>query len=150
MQIIKDRQIVEDNWRYSADGDNLQNGDTSVSLSRWKAEKDQLQKHDGKIGVRLSPSDSPEDLADDLSQIQLIELDFPVFTDGRSFTQAKLLRERYLFKGEIRATGRYMADQVFYLHRVGVNAFKLEHPDQLPVALSALNDFSVQYQASIN
>ncbi|MBC8392295.1 MAG: DUF934 domain-containing protein, partial [Deltaproteobacteria bacterium] len=81
--------------------------------------------------------------------IQLIELDFPAFTDGRIFSHAWLLRGRYNYQGEIRATGHFMPDQVFYLSRVGVNAFNLEKTEDLPVALSNLNDFSVNYQKSI-
>lgn len=150
MQIIKDKQIVEDNWTHIADDESIQDGNISVSLERWHKDKDQLVNHNGQLGIRLSPTDTAEDIADDLGHFQLIELDFPVFTDGRAFTQARLLRGRYHYNGEIRAIGSYMLDQIFYLSRVGVNAFKLENPDQLAVALATLDDFSVKYQTSVN
>jgi len=149
MQVIKDKQIVDDNWSYVADDAELNDGDISVSLARWKKDKQQLLKANGKIGVRIGPADSVEHIAADLKDIQLIELDFPAFADGRIFSHAWLLRGRYNYHGEIRATGHFMRDQVYYLSRVGVNAFSLEKTEDLPVALSNLNDFSVNYQKSI-
>ena len=106
--------------------------------------------HAGKVGVRIEPADAVDDIAPDLKNIQLIELDFPDFADGRLFSHAWLLRGRYNYQGEIRATGHYMTDQVFYLSRVGVNAFSPEKVEDLPVVLSHLNDFTVKYQNSIN
>lgn len=150
MQIIKDKQIVDDSWSYVTDDAELKDGDISVSFTRWKKDKQQLLKSNGKIGVRIGPADSVEDIAADLKDIPLIELDFPAFADGRIFSHAWLLRGRYNYQGEIRATGNFMPDQVFYLSRVGVNAFSLEKTEDLPVALSTLNDFSVNYQKSIH
>jgi len=150
MQVIKDKQIVDNTWSYVADDVELKDGDISVSLARWKKDKQQLLKSNGKIGVRIGPADSVEDIASDLKDLQLIELDFPAFADGRIFSHAWLLRGRYNYQGEIRATGHFMRDQVFYLSRVGVNAFSLEKAEDLPVALATLNDFSVNYQKSIH
>jgi uncharacterized protein (DUF934 family) len=149
MQVIKDKQIVDDSWSYITDDAELKNGDISVSLARWKKDKQLLLKINGKIGVRIGPADSVENIAADLKDIQLIELDFPAFADGRIFSHAWLLRGRYNYHGEIRATGHFMRDQVYYLSRVGVNAFNLEKTEDLPVALSNLSDFSVNYQKSI-
>lgn len=150
MQIIKDKQIIDDSWSYVADDAELKDGDISVSLARWKKDKQQLLKSTSKIGVRIGPADSVEDIAADLKDIPLIELDFPAFADGRIFSHAWLLRGRYHYQGEIRATGHFMPDQVFYLSRVGVNAFSLEKIEDLPAALSTLNDFTVNYQKSIH
>ena len=150
MQIIKDKKIIEDHWRHVADDDELPQGDITVSTTRWRNEKQQLLNREGKIGLRLDSTDPVEDVAEDLDRLQLIELNFSAFTDGRSFTQAWLLRNRYHFTGEIRAIGNFMVDQVYYLYRTGVNAFQLDQSDKLPTALSALNDFSVAYQQSVN
>jgi len=150
MQIIKNKQIIDDTWSYIAEDAELKAGNISVSLARWKQEKQQLLTHDGKLGVRIGPADSVDDIVPDLKDIQLIELDFADFADGRLFSHAWLLRGRYNYQGEIRATGHYMPDQVFYLSRVGVNAFNLENAEDLPVVLSYLNDFTVKYQNSIN
>ena len=150
MQIIKDQQIVNDSWNYIADDAELKSGDLSVSLARWKKDQQQLLKSNGKIGVRMGPADSVEDIAANLKDIPLIELDFPAFADGRIFSHAWLLRKRYNYQGEIRATGHFMPDQVFYLSRVGVNAFSLEKTEDLSAALSMLKDFTVNYQKSIH
>jgi uncharacterized protein (DUF934 family) len=150
MQIIKDKQIIEDTWSHIADDGEITAGNISVSLARWEHDKQQLQAHDGKLGVRIGPVDSVDGIAPDLKDIQLIELDFPDFADGRLFSHAWLLRKRYNYQGEIRATGHYMPDQAFYLSRVGVNAFNPEKAEDLNVVLSHLNDFTVKYQNSIN
>lgn len=149
-KIIKDKRIIEDNWHYIADDAELNGENISVSLARWQQDKPQLLNRSGKLGVRIHSADSVANLAADLENLQLIELDFPEFADGRLFSQAWLLRSRYHYQGEIRATGHYMPDQVFYLSRVGVNAFKPEKAEQLPVVLANLNDFTVSYQSSIN
>ena len=147
MQILKDREIIEDSFRHIADEEIVDGDNVSVSLARWQQEKSQLQQHDGKVGVRLGSTDSVESIAGDLEAISLVELNFPAFTDGRLFSTAKLLRIRYGYQGEIRAVGNFMLDQVFYLSKIGVNAFQLNNTEQLPVALAALDDFSVSYQA---
>ena len=148
MPIIKDQQISENTWRFVADDAPLADGDITVTLQRWTQDKAQLMQHSAKVGIRLGPADLVDALIDDLSAISLIELNFPAFTDGRSFSQARLLRSRYGYQGEIRAVGNYMADQVFYLHRVGVNAFEFNSAKDIDLAISAVNDFSVRYQAS--
>ncbi|MGR9116624.1 MAG: DUF934 domain-containing protein [Gammaproteobacteria bacterium] len=150
MQIIKDKKIIEDHWQHAPDDADLPQGDITVSTTRWHKEKQQLLNRPGKIGLRLDSREAIEDIAEDLNRIDLIELNFSAFTDGRSFTQAWLLRNRFNYSGEIRAVGNFMIDQVFYLHRTGVNAFALAQSDKLPVALSTLNDFSVAYQPSVN
>ncbi len=148
MQIIKDKQILENTWTYIADDKELSEGNISISAARWKKEKDQLSNRQGKLGIRLQPTDKVEELAADLEHFSLMEIDFPVYTDGRGFSQTRLLRDCFNYQGEIRAIGSFIADQVFYLSRVGVNSFKLDNENELPLALSTLNDFSVSYQTS--
>jgi uncharacterized protein (DUF934 family) len=150
MQIVKDKKILEDKWCYTADGEEPGVGDITVSPARWQQEKQQLLSRDGKIGVRINPDDSLSDLSPDLDKLQLVELYFPEFADGRLFSKAWLLRSRYRYQGEIRAVGHYLPDQAFYLSRVGVNAFAPEKPEQLIKVLSYLNDFTVKYQSSVN
>jgi uncharacterized protein (DUF934 family) len=148
MPIIKDQQVLENAWTFVADDAPLTNGDITVSVTRWSEDKTKLLQRGGKVGVRLAPADNVAAIGDDLAFISLIELDFPVFADGRAFSQARLLRSRYGYQGEIRAVGHYMADQVFYLHRVGVDAFEFNDRKSLELALSAINDFTVRYQSS--
>ncbi|MGR9117472.1 MAG: DUF934 domain-containing protein, partial [Gammaproteobacteria bacterium] len=125
-------------------------GDISVSLARWKRDRNLLLAHPGRLGVRISANDAVSVLADDLKQIQLVELEFTNFADGRLFSHAWLLRSRYHFKGEIRATGDYLMDQVFYLSRVGVNAFEPAKTEHLQTIRNNMNDFTVKYQPSVN
>jgi uncharacterized protein (DUF934 family) len=150
MQLIKNKTISEDSWQYLADDDALCAGNICVSLARWLHDKDQLQAHDGELGVRLLPSDTLSELIADLPRFALVELYFPEFADGRLFSFAWLLRNRYDYSGELRAVGSYLTDQLFYLSRVGVNAFSVKSVEELHITLAKLHDFSVQYQLSVN
>ena len=146
MRIIKNNQIIDDNWLYIADDSPLQDGDITLSPQRWLTEKKYLTEHQGQLGLRLKTTDDIADISDDLEKFNLIELDFSVFTDGRSFSMAKLLKERYQFTGELRATGKFLRDQMFYLSRVGINSFNLGDNQDLEGAVTALNEFTVHYQ----
>ena len=150
MRIIKDRAIVEDAWRHLSDEEIPPNGKISVPFARWQVEKEILVNRDGEIGVRLSGIEPLDELTDDLDQLQLIVLEFPKFTDGRCFSYARLLRERYGFNGEIRVSGDFLADQVYYMARVGVNAFEYQGPEPLEQVLSQLELFSVRYQPAVD
>jgi uncharacterized protein (DUF934 family) len=149
MQIIKDNQITNDTWGHRPDDTELGGGDITISLARLQQNGKDLINHKGKLGVRILPSDSLEGIADYLPKLALIELYFPELADGRLFSHAWLLRNRYHYAGEIRATGHYLPDQVFYLSRVGVNSFYPEKAEDLLVTLASLNDFSVKYQPSV-
>jgi uncharacterized protein (DUF934 family) len=152
MQIIKDQQIVENSWTYIPDDTKLPTEitDITVSLNRWNEEYNNLEKYQGKVGVRINPDDSIESLNPSVMKAALIEVNFPIFTDGRSFSLAQLLRTRLNFQGEIRAVGLFMPDQIFYLSRVGVNSFALENQENLADTLSMFDDFSENYQVSVN
>lgn len=149
MPIIKDQQITENTWTFVADDQPLPPGNVTVSLARWNQEHAKLQQHDGKIGIRLAPTDQLETLGNS-PKADLVELNFPSFGDGRLFSLARLLRDQHGYQGEIRATGNYLADQVYYLHRVGVDSFEFSEAKDIQVALAAVNDFSVRYQPSSN
>ena len=143
MQIIKNKQLIENHWKYLEDDAPVVSGNICVSLARWQKEKAELAKHAGNLGVRLGSTDDIASLGSDLGLFALIELYFEDFMDGRSFTQAYLLRNRYGFQGEIRAVGNYLADQAFELSRVGVNGFM---PANTAQTLATLDDFTVFYQ----
>jgi uncharacterized protein (DUF934 family) len=88
-----------------------------------------------------------EQLAPDVARFALIAAEFPGPTDGRGYTQGRLLRERYRFTGELRAAGYVRRDQLFLLARCGFNSFQLDTND-LPGATSAFSTFSAEYQPS--
>jgi uncharacterized protein (DUF934 family) len=144
MQIIKDGRITKDGWQHLSDDAAITEKST-LTLTRWLAKKDGLT---AAVGVRLSGSDDVGALANDLPRIALIVLDIPALTDGRCFSQARLLRDRYHYQGEIRARGNFLRDQVYFLARVGVNAFEPAGEQPLDSYLPALSDFSVSYQTS--
>jgi uncharacterized protein (DUF934 family) len=150
MQIIKDKTVVDNNWTFIDDNAELINGNITVSFKRFQQEKETLFKREGAVGIRLNADDNVAELNADLGRLCLIELNFPNFADGRAFSQAWLLRNRFNYIGEIRAVGDYCADQLFYLSRVGVNAFEPFNSEDINVTLNKLNDFSVAYQASVN
>jgi uncharacterized protein (DUF934 family) len=147
--IIRNRQIVADDWTLLRDADAPlpATGRLLLSLARWKAERDTLLAR-GDIGVWLAPEDDPAVLADDLPTLSLIAIDFPTFRDGRGYSTAYLLRTRYQFQGELRAIGDVLRDQLFYLQRVGFNAFAVRADRDLNDALQGLADFSEVYQPS--
>lgn len=149
MQIIKDREIVEDNWLHLDDDAPLAEGNITVSLTRWQEQHDTLSQHQQGLGIRLSGEDPLEEIVPDLARFQMIVLQFPAFTDGRCYSYARLLRERYLFKGEIRAQGDVLYDQLFFMAQCGFNSFELAEPKQLEIALTAFDAFSESYQATV-
>lgn len=148
MPIIKDRAIVEDAILHLADDAAPPAAARfTVSLARWQADKDAL-KAAGAVGVRLTGADAIAAIAADLPQLALVVVEFPLLADGRGFSLARLLRERYGYSGEIRALGDFLRDQMYFLARVGVNAFEPKPGADLTALLSAFNDFSVHYQAA--
>lgn len=148
MRLIKNREIITDSWTHIADDTIIPNGDIIVTYNRWLTDKETLLNHAGGIGVSINIEDDLDALLSDLEHFSLIALNFAVFTDGRNFSRAQLLRDRYQFKGEIRAVGGFNRDQVYYLSRVGFNAFALTNEDdsQAEGVLSALDEFTVYYQ----
>lgn len=147
MAIIKDGSIVGgDEWRHVADDEALPEGNVTVSLKRWQAEKDTLAGRAAPLGLRLAAADSIESILGDLGRFGVIVFDMAHFTDGRVFTQARLLRERHGYQGELRARGDFLRDQMFFLHRMGVNAFEFPEGTDLDDRLVAFREFSVTYQ----
>jgi uncharacterized protein (DUF934 family) len=147
--LIKDRKIAEDVWTSVSDAEGqLPEGDIIVSLGLWQARRAELLGRNSRIGVSLNPENPPREIAADLDKLALVAVNFPASKDGRIFSTARLLRERYGYKGELRATGQFGRDQMFYLQRCGVNAFDLGEGRNVDDCLKALEDFSVTYQAA--
>jgi uncharacterized protein (DUF934 family) len=148
MTIIKNGQTEASSWLHLADEPLPSNGEVTLSLERWLKDKTELSARDGEVGVRLNAADSVETLADDLASLSLVVLEMASFTDGRAFSQARLLRDRFGYSGEIRARGDFLRDQMFFLSRVGVNAFEFSDQTRLDDRLRAFNEFSVTYQSA--
>ena len=147
MPLVKDRKIVEDSWTHVADGEDIPNGaDVIVSAGRWLAERASLVHRNGGIGVRLRNDQRPEDVAEDLYRFGVVALEFPAFKDGRAYTQARLLRERFRFEGEVRAFGDVLRDQLLFMHRCGIDAFEVRKHADAQAFERAVNEISVFFQ----
>ncbi|MBL8381202.1 MAG: DUF934 domain-containing protein [Burkholderiales bacterium] len=148
--IIVDRALVADTWTLLREANPVPaHGDIIVPLALWLTQRGALGRRSGRTGVWLAPSDDPAALAADCERLPLIAIDFPQFTDGRGYSIARLLRERHGFAGELRAIGDIGRDQLFYLARVGFNAFVLKPGQDTAAARMAFADFSDAYQSSV-
>lgn len=150
-RIIKINQVIEDQWTLlTADAqldEALQAEQVIIPLSLWQQHKNELQavQH---LGIWLEAEQAIEDIIDDIAHFAVIALNFPVFTDGRHFSSARLLRERYAYTGEIRAIGDVFRDQLFFMQRCGFDAYAIRS-DRCPHdALQGLTELSVTYQAA--
>ncbi|MFC2972394.1 DUF934 domain-containing protein [Azotobacter bryophylli] len=153
-RIIKNGQVIDESWHLldkDSSLDGLSNSDDLiVPLALWREHAHALKVRDGGLGVWLDSDEEIEEIVDDLSHFQVVALNFPIFTDGRHYSSARLLRERYGYQGEVRAIGDVLRDQLFYMQRCGFDAFAIR-PDRDPYeALQSLQDFSVTYQAAVN
>ncbi|MEZ4433398.1 MAG: DUF934 domain-containing protein [bacterium] len=147
MALIRDRRIVEDEWSHLDDADAAPLvGAITVSWDRWQAERDALRARSGPVGVRLPNTVEPREIADDLDRLGLVTIDFPRFSDGRGYSLARLLRERHGYRGELRAVGYVLRDQLFYMKRCGFDAFALKEGKDAVGALAAFDEFDVLYQ----
>lgn len=150
MPLVKAGAEIPNAWAFVADGAPLpEHGQFSVPLARFLALKQGQENGPLPDGVRLGPADDPAQLEPYLPDIALIEVDFPRYTDGRGFSQAQLLRRRYLYSGEIRAVGHVLRDQIFYMHRSGFDAYETRRAG-LSEVLDALAEFSEAYQPGAN
>jgi uncharacterized protein (DUF934 family) len=147
MALIRDDELVDDDARLLADDEALPaTGRIVVSLARWQRDREILLARQAPIGVRLKSDESPEAIADDLGRLALVELEFPKFRDGRAYSNARILRERYGFGGELRAVGDVLMEQLHFMLRTGFNAFEIAGPDPLAQYRTAKAEFSVWYQ----
>ncbi len=155
-EIIKNREVVQDDWQLLKldEGDTPENvavpaGCVIVPLKVWQAQGALLRAR-GDVGVWLASDERPELLKDDVAILPVIAVDFPKFADGRGYSIAFNLRARLGFEGELRAIGDVLRDQLFYMQRVGFNAFATRPDRNIHDALKGLSDFSEVYQTSLD
>jgi uncharacterized protein (DUF934 family) len=148
MALIKAGKRVEDPFVDASAAEAIPpSGPVIVSLAQWQAQRDALLARGTPLGIRLHSDQSPEAIADDVKHFAAIALEFPKFRDGRAYSYARLLRERYGFKGELRAVGDVLMEQLFFMVRTGFDAFDVQQsPDPVAAFETALKDFSVWYQ----
>ena len=156
MLIIKNKTVVEDDWSLLRLAENetpenvvVASGKVIVPLKVWLAQCSQLQ-HRTDLGVWLNSDERPEDLKNDIGKFAVIAVNFPRFADGRGYSIAYNLRMRLGYTGELRAIGDVLRDQMFYMQRVGFDAFSPRPDRNIHDALKGLSDFSETYQTSVD
>jgi uncharacterized protein (DUF934 family) len=151
-RIIKNGQLVDETWHLLPKDATLEGvsncDDLIVPLGLYVEHSSALKARDGGLGVWLEAGEEIEEIADELDNFQVIALNFPAFTDGRHSSTAYMLRTRYGYKGEVRAIGDVLRDQLWALHRVGFDAFALREDKDPDDALKAFSEFNEVYQAS--
>lgn len=150
-KVLKDNSVIEDIWQILDESANtLPGGDVLVPFDQWESISEQLANYDGRVGVIIEGNAEVEEIIEPLLNLPLIAINFPKFADGRAFSSARLLRDRYQYSGEIRAVGGFMRDQLFLLQRCGFNAFKFNDDIDLTEASKSLQDFSETYQVGVD
>lgn len=155
-QIIVDKKIVNDDWILVADDAVLSDSKEVINFSRWAAaegaDKDALiaKRDTGTLGIQLNAGDTADLLAEQSKGFALINVEFPKFADGRGYSAARLLRERFGFSGQLRAVGDVLYDQLFSMMRCGFNAMAMRADQDLEFAVKGFETFSAPYQGDVN
>jgi uncharacterized protein (DUF934 family) len=147
MVLVKDRKPIADAWHHLEDGDPLPgSGPVTVSWARWTAERDTIQRTPAELGVRIPNTVQTAEIGAEAAKFGLIAVAFPSFSDGRAFSQARVLRDRYGFTGEIRATGGVLRDQLQFMQRCGIDAFEVPERALEENWFAALDEIDLFYQ----
>jgi len=147
MALIKNGVLTEDPYQQvPADRALPAAGPLLLSLDQWQQWRTELIERSTRVGVRLASDQHPEALADDTDRLSLIALEFPSFRDGRAYSYARLLRDRFGYTGELRAVGDVLPDQLLYMQRVGFDAFEIDGDDPVADYEDAVNEFGIVYQ----
>jgi uncharacterized protein (DUF934 family) len=154
--LIRNSRIVDDTWlRFEEAAGELPAtlpADTPilVSLGVWQLHRSRLIAHQGGLGVVLPADADLGSIRPDLPRFALVAVHIAKFGDGRCFSLARLLRERYGYGGELRAVGEVLQDQLAEMRRCGFDAFELRADQDVEAALRAFHPFSEEYQASVD
>ena len=154
--IIKNKAVVSDDWTILRLSENETPESVIVPASKiivplkvWQAQRATLQNR-AERGVWLASNERPEELKGEVEKFDVIAVDFPKFADGRGYSIAYNLRARLGYVGELRAIGDVLRDQMFYMQRVGFDAFAPRPDKNIHDALKGLTDFSETYQTSLD
>lgn len=148
--LLKDGRVIDDDWIMASDDlDSLPvGGNFLLSYSQWQQFADQLEQRNENMGIWLQGDTDIEAIIEPLLDLPVIAIKFPKFVDGRGFSLARLLRERFHYAGELIAIGDIMRDQLYLLRHCGFNAFQFDAGVDPEQAAQSLLDFSNSYQAS--
>jgi uncharacterized protein (DUF934 family) len=147
MPLVKDGKVVADGWTQVANDAALPaDASAIVSFARWKAERDALAARNAPLGLALKNTDPVEEIGPEIARFGVVALSFPKFSDGRAYSQARILRERYGFKGELRATGQVLPDQLIHMLRAGFDSFDTADARVLQHWSKAVSAYHAFYQ----
>jgi uncharacterized protein (DUF934 family) len=153
--IIKGMSVINDPWQrleLGRDGSLPPlpgTGDIIVPLALWQERREALLARPGRLGVWLDSHEDPAAIAEDLKLFGVVAVNFPKVGDGRGYSIACLLRERYGWRGELRAVGDIFRDQLLFLSSCGFNSFALREGEDPQEALAGFTIFSESYQSSV-
>ncbi len=148
-QLVKDNQIVEnDGWHIADEGQAIDANaaKTFISLEAYLSASPEALP--SPIGVHLKSDEDVESIAPHLGDIDKVAFQVDNFMDGRTFSQARILREQLGYQGDIRVVGEFIPDQLFFLKRCGFNEFAFTGNADLDLVKESLNSFSDSYQAA--
>jgi uncharacterized protein (DUF934 family) len=129
MAIFKNGEFIDDRWRALPDGEAAPiSGHVIFPYDWWMEERQVFDGSNVPLGLRIEPGTKLEDIADDIKRFSVIALVFPKFGDGRAFSLARLLRDRYGYAGELRAVGEVLIDEIQLMRRCGFDAFDVTDP----------------------
>jgi uncharacterized protein (DUF934 family) len=147
MPLVRAGHIIEDRFVRVLDDAPVPEGVAVIlPAARLLADARDLVLRQAPTGVIWPNDRKVAELAPYLDWIALVALVFPNFRDGRAYSQARLLRERYQFRGELRATGQILRDQLLFLHRAGFDAFEVTKDADAAAFAEAVRRYSVFYQ----
>jgi uncharacterized protein (DUF934 family) len=148
MPLLEHGRVAEDRFVPVADEAKLPaDAPALISFARLQRDADTLAGRNAELGVQVGSATRPEDIFPLLDRVCLVVVEFPKFRDGRGFSIARTLRERYGFTGEIRAVGHILPDQHVFLLRCGFTSVAVPDGADLGVWAAALGRFHVAYQA---
>jgi uncharacterized protein (DUF934 family) len=148
MAVLRDGRLVADPFTSVAADEPLPAGPVIVGLARFQAERDTLLGRGAPLGVRLASDQHPQAIAADVGRLAVVALEFPKFRDGRAYTYARLLRERYGFAGELRAVGDVLQEQLTFMRRCGFDSFELQATDPEAAWAAVAGDHTAFYQGT--
>jgi uncharacterized protein (DUF934 family) len=147
MPLVKNARITTDLFVHVADGAELPgDGAVLVTAARFLEDPEAMLKRAGKTGVIWPNNRAVDDLVPYLDRLAAVALVFPTFRDGRAYSQARLLRERHGYDGELRATGQVLRDQFVFMSRAGFDAFEVKKDADAEAFAETMKRYSVFYQ----
>jgi uncharacterized protein (DUF934 family) len=147
-RVLRRREIVADDWRHFDEDSGAAEAGVIVPLALLRAPAQTWTAQAARLGLRIGPADKVEDLAPELKRFALIAVEFPTPSEGRGYTQGRLLRGRFGFAGELRAVGAAVKrDLIFALARCGFDAFEIAPGEDPEACVRALDRYTVAFQA---